>query len=46
MRPRLVADWMLEVGVTHEIKTQADDRTHNAAISKAFAEFRAKQIPA
>lgn len=44
MMPKLVANWMLEVGIGHSAKTQADDRTHNKAISNAFQEFRARQI--
>ncbi|CAN7474215.1 tyrosine-type recombinase/integrase [Variovorax sp. LjRoot175] len=44
MMPKLVANWMLEVGVKHKAKTQADDRTHNKAITNAFRDFRANQI--
>lgn len=44
MLPKLCADWMKEVGSKHKTKTQADDRTHNKAISEAFAEFRARDI--
>lgn len=44
MMRKLVDNWMLEVGVNHKDKQQANDRTHNNAIAKAFAEFRADQI--
>lgn len=44
MMPKLVAAWMLEVGITHSKKTQANDRTHNRVISESFAEFRAGQV--
>lgn len=44
MMPKLCAAWMKEIGSKHTEKTQADDRTHNKAISEAFAEFRARDI--
>jgi hypothetical protein len=44
MMPTLVANWMLEVGIKHKAKTQADDRTHNKAITNSFRDFRAGQI--
>jgi integrase len=44
MMPKLVAAWMLEIGVKHTAKTPADDHTHNKAITNAFRDFRAGQI--
>lgn len=44
MLPKICVDWMAECGIKHSAKAQADDRTHNRAISEAFAEFRANQI--
>jgi len=44
MMRKLVENWMLEVGVEHKDKQQANDRTHNKAIAEAFAKFRADQI--
>ncbi|AMM23030.1 tyrosine-type recombinase/integrase [Variovorax sp. PAMC 28711] len=44
MMPKLCADWMLEVAVSHSAKTQTDDRFRNREISEAFAEFRANQV--
>lgn len=44
LMPDLLHDWMVEIGSRRSAKTQANDRTHNKAISEAFAHFRASQV--
>lgn len=42
--PKLIADWLKEVGSTHAKKTQANDAYMCREVSKSFVEFRAEQI--
>lgn len=42
--PRMIEDWLRDVGSRHSKKTQANDAYQTRAISKAFAEFRACDI--
>ncbi|MFD0669678.1 tyrosine-type recombinase/integrase [Ramlibacter sp. MAHUQ-53] len=42
--PALAAHWLREISTTHKPKTQANDKWVMAAISEAFAEFRACQV--
>lgn len=44
--PRLIGDWLKDVGSTHSKKTQDNDAYQTRTISKGFAEFRASQVRA
>ncbi|WP_028605522.1 tyrosine-type recombinase/integrase [Ottowia thiooxydans] len=44
LMPKLVDNWMIEIGSRHKAKTQANDRTHNAMIARVFQEYRARDI--
>ncbi len=42
--PKLIADWLQNVGSAHSAKTQANDAYQTRAIAEAFAEFRASEV--
>lgn len=42
--PRLVADWLREVGGRHSKKTQANDAYQTRNIMQSFIEFRARDV--
>lgn len=43
---RVVADWLVDVGATHSVKTKANDAYMCREVAKAFVEFRASQVRA
>jgi integrase len=42
--PKMIADWLRDVGSRHSERTKANDAYQTRAIAKAFAEFRACDI--
>lgn len=42
----LIADWLVEVGSRHSVKTQANDAYQTRTISESFQEFRAQEVTA
>lgn len=44
MVPKIIADWLAEVGADRSEKTKANDAYVTREISEAFAEFRANQV--
>lgn len=44
--PKLIGDWLRDVGSTHSKKTQANDAYQTRVIGEGFAEFKASQVRA
>ena len=42
--PKLIGEWIKEIGSTHSKKTQANDAYMCREVGKAFVEFRASQV--